>query len=96
MKTLEFHLCYTEDMPDKEGWSTWARFLQHWGMKEPVAAILEAAGPLAIFIAQVIYFGQPLLQWVIPNGEWTVLADTLEDQNERLTFVSYLRSEEII
>lgn len=94
MKTHEVQLHHTESLQEKKGWLSWARILQHWGMKEPVAAILEAAGPLAVFVAQFIYFGQPFLQSVMPAGQWAQLADTLEDRKERLTFVSYLRSEE--
>jgi hypothetical protein len=87
-------LCYTDGMPDTKRWLNWAQFLQHWSLKEPVAALIEAAGPLSIFLAQFIYLGEPFLHWAAPEAKWKELAKTLEDKEDRNTFVAFLREEE--
>ncbi len=95
MKHQIFELCYTDNMSERNHWADWARILQQLGMKEPAAALIEASGPLNVFLAQIIHFGQPFLRWAFPSGQWETMADTLEDQEERQIFVSYLRDEEI-
>ena len=74
-------------------WSTWLQSLQRWGLIEPVAALLEGAGPLSMFLAQFVYFGQPFFGRALPEGHWEALARLLEDQDERRSFVGYLRQE---
>jgi hypothetical protein len=72
-------------------WQDWARILHRWGMNEWVASFLEAAGPLTIFGAQVIYVSQPVLKGVIPNIQLEALTRLLEDTSRTQDFVSYLR-----
>ena len=96
MEGSNLHLCEPESMHEREGWSYWARILQQWGVKEPVAAGIEAAGALSVIFAQAIYVGQPFLKWINPDGQWSSLADTLEDRGERQAFVFYLRSKESV
>jgi hypothetical protein len=84
-----------EEIPAQKGWDAWARFLQHWGVEEPAASLIEASGPMTIFLAQAIHFGSPFLQWVFPRQQWRSLAELLEDQQDSRIFVSYLRSKEI-
>ena len=96
MKKRDSELCYTDSAPEQKGWEEWAHFLQHVQIREPVAAFLEASGPLAVIFAQLIYFGQPFLNWMLPSGGWSSLAETLENQKDRQEFVSYLRRQEII
>jgi len=53
-------------------WMIWAQFLQRWGVKEIAAALLEAGGPLNIFMAQLAYAGGPLFSSQQPSG-WQAL-----------------------
>ncbi len=94
MKYHVLELCYTDNMSEKNNWADWARILQRWGMKEPAAAFIEASGPFNIFLAQAIHFGHPFLKWAFPSGQWEEMANTLENQEDRQVFVTYLRDEE--
>lgn len=85
-------LCYTVSMyPDQDIWRVWARILHGWGIKDLVASFLEAAGPLTIVGAQVVYFGQPLLNIAMPEYHVEALARLLEDKKQTRAFLTYLR-----
>ena len=75
-------------------WPGWARLLQRIGVKQPAAAVLEAAGPLVWFAAQLIYVGQPFLESSPGGGQWQALARLLENQDESRSFAAFLREEE--
>ena len=75
-------------------WQVWADALHRWGVSEMVATFLEAAGPLNLLGAQVVYFGQPLLNQVLPEGHLDVLADVLEDPQNVRAFTSFLRQQD--
>ncbi len=91
-----FHkLCYTHIMRiERSFWSAWAQKLQRFGLDEPVATILEAAGPLTGFLAQFLYFGQPFFRSSPGDCQWQALAGMLENQDETRQFVLFLREEE--
>lgn len=80
-------------MPEEQLWSRWARFLHRWGLEDFVAALLEAAGPLQFFAAQMLYVGEPLLSGALKPGEWQALVKLLEDQRESRSFAAFLREE---
>ena len=85
-------LCYTVVMnTDQHIWWDWARILQRWGMDEWAASFLEAAGPLTVLGAQLVYVGQPLLGSVLPEDHLDALARTLEDSSHTRDFVTFLR-----
>jgi hypothetical protein len=85
-------LCYTVAMNDDQYiWWKWARILQRWGVKEWVAAFLEAAGPLTILGAQLVYLGQPVLDNAVPEDDLNALTRILEDTHRTREFVTYLR-----
>jgi hypothetical protein len=84
-------VCYTDDMPERAIWSSWAQFLQRWGVSEPVATFLDALGPLSIILAQLIYLGEPLLGRSPLHTR--SLAHMLEDQERVRQFSAYLREE---
>ena len=56
---------------DRSFWPEWAHILHQWGLSEVAAALLEAAGPLNVFLAQVVFAGQPFLNrstgWFCPR-----------------------------
>jgi hypothetical protein len=80
-------------MQERVYWSPWAQFLQHMGVHEAIAALLEAGGALNMFLAQVVYLGQPLLGRGSSSSQWEALAHMLENQEEVRSFASYLRLE---
>lgn len=58
-----------------------------------VASFLEAAGPLTLIGAQVIYIGQPILRDFLPAAHLRALTSMLEDNAQRDAFVNCLREE---
>ena len=72
-------------------WQTWAETLNHWGVKDITAAIMEALGPLNLLGAQLVYMGQPFLRSLFPEGYLDVLADLLENPQETQAFIAVLR-----
>ena len=76
---------------DQQIWQVWASILHRWGLKDLAASLLEAAGPLAVLGAQVVYMGQPLLERVLPLGHMGALASLLEDADQAQAFVTFLR-----
>ncbi len=80
-------------MMDRSPWADWAHFLQRYRMEQPAAVLLEAAGPLTVLLAQMVYLGQPLLGSTGPQSRWTALAHLLEDREAARSFAAYLREE---
>jgi hypothetical protein len=74
-------VCYTVGMQERSFWLSWAQFLHHWGVSEPVAAFLEALGPLSIVLAQFVYIGEPLAGR--SPAKFRALAQMLEDEKKR-------------
>lgn len=60
-------------------------------MEDLVAYLLEAAGPLTVIAAQLIYIGQPILRGLVPEKHLVVLSALLEDDVQRAAFVNYIR-----
>lgn len=79
---------------DGSCWQKWANFLQERNLEEITITLLEAAGPIKILAAQVVYAGIPLLQTFTPSrGTWLELANMLEDNQRSRDFIAYLRGE---
>jgi hypothetical protein len=76
---------------DQHIWRTWITALRRWGLQDWVASFLEAAGPLAILGAQVVYVGQPLLDLALPDNHLEAAARLLEDATCTQAFVQMLR-----
>jgi hypothetical protein len=77
----------------RQVWPRWAGFLRRYGLESIAAWLLEAAGPLTLVGAQVLYLGSPLFRSSIPNERQDDLASLLEDRDEVLAFASFLREE---
>lgn len=71
-------------------WSTWAQSLKRRGLNEPAAIILEALGPLAVFLSQAAYIGQPFLRNALPEDQLASLLSMLEDPQQRTEFAAFL------
>jgi hypothetical protein len=76
---------------DQHIWRSWANFLQHWGVGQWAASLLEVVGPLSVLGAQVVYLGTPLLKNAVPVAQLDALARMLEDSSHTQAFVSCLR-----
>jgi hypothetical protein len=75
-------------------WQKWANFLKERHLEEFTITLLEAAGPLKILAAQMVYAGIPLLTAFTPSkSTWLELATLLEDQQRSRNFIAYLRGE---
>ena len=74
-------------------WPGWAEFLRRHGLENLAAWALEAAGPLAALGAQALYFGGPLFRPALSNAAVNGLASMLEDEEERHSFVGFLRED---
>ncbi len=72
-------------------WPIWAQYLQRWGLAGIAAYFLEAAGPLTILGAQVLYLGQPFFNLAMPSKHLEALVQLFEDKNEAQTFAAFLR-----
>ncbi len=77
----------------RTSWLAWAEFLRCRGLEGLAAWALEAAGPLTVIGAQVLYLGGPLLRPVFSNEQIEALAGLLEDHREALAFAAFLREE---
>jgi hypothetical protein len=75
-------------------WQKWANFLKERHLEEITITLLEAAGPLKILAAQMVYAGIPLLNTFTPSkSTWLELATLLEDHQRSRNFIAYLRGE---
>lgn len=54
---------------------------------------LEAAGPLTVLGAQLVYIGSPFLRPALTDSQCTALASLLEDRSEAQAFAAFLREE---
>lgn len=78
-----------------ECWVSWAHFLHRFDLERPAAYLLEAAGPLSILLAQMLYLGQPFLTDAKNRQSWSAMAKLLEDPGEVKAFAEYLKEESI-
>lgn len=76
---------------DQHLWQEWVATIRRWQMQEWFASLLEAAGPLAILGAQVVYVTQPLLNVVWSEKQLEAVARLLEDTQQTRSFVELLR-----
>ncbi len=74
-------------------WSVWAEMLQRWGLRGFAAWLLEAASPLNVVGAQLVYVGQPFLEVFIPGSHMKALAQMLEEPRQTQAFIRYLQEE---
>jgi hypothetical protein len=75
-------------------WRGWSTSLRQWGLEDVVAQVLDSAGSLTVFFAQLVYFCQPFLYNILPSKHLQGLADILEDRDQAKAFAAYLRQGE--
>ena len=71
-------------------WPFWINALQQQGWAHFAAWVLEAAGPLNLLGAQILYLGQPFLPASTSNG-LRALANLLEEEDEARDFIAQLK-----
>lgn len=74
-------------------WSDWASGLRRWGLDELTAVLIEAVGPFNVLLAQLCYVGQPFFEKLMVQGQWQVLTEMFEDQDQMKLFAAFLRRE---
>lgn len=79
---------------DRDLWPAWDAALRRWGLNHLAATVFESAGPLNLLLAQMLYFGQPLMQAAAPGAMIPALARLLDDPRQAAQFAAYLREEE--
>lgn len=78
---------------DRSFWPSWAHLLQQWGLAEVAAVLLEAAAPLHVFLAQLVYAGRPFIGRAVSNESIAALARLFESQEESRSFAAFIREE---
>ena len=76
---------------DHPFWEIWTKTLRRLRMQSLVAMLLEAAGPLTMLGAQMVYLSQPVLCSIWPRGQVDALATMLENPTETQQFIVFLR-----
>jgi hypothetical protein len=74
-------------------WRVWAENAHRWGLSNWAASLLEAAGPLSIVGAQMVYLTQPVLSPFFPDGQLHALAQLLEEPEQARSFAALLRED---
>ena len=78
-------------MQSRSEWSKWAESLRRLKLDGLAAWFLEAAGPLTVLGAQVVYMTQPFLG----GKNLDSFACMLEEDEQTQAFARYLRGEEL-
>jgi hypothetical protein len=79
----------SEQMP--ENWEKWASALGKWGLQSLAAWLLEAARPLHLVGAQLVYLSQPALSLFLPQARLAEVARLLEEPEQAAGFIEFLR-----
>jgi hypothetical protein len=95
-------LCYTDNrmqietisLEARSSWPRWADSLRRHGLENIAAWALEAAGPLTVLGAQILYLSGPFLRPGLADEQRDALADLLENQEEALAFATFLRKDQ--
>ncbi len=77
----------------RSAWPHWAEFLRSHRLGNLAAWALEAAGPLTVLGAQVLYMGGPLLRPALTDAHRDALTTLLEDRDEVQALAAFLREE---
>lgn len=78
---------------ERSFWPEWAHLLQQSGLAEIVAALLSAAGPLNLLLAQLLHAGRPFLGQSFSTERYNALVNLFENQEESRSFAAFIREE---
>jgi hypothetical protein len=76
---------------NQQSWREWARIMQHWGIKDAMASLLEITGSLSVILAQIVYLFQPMLSGALSSSSILAFARVLEEPDVRREFITFLR-----
>jgi hypothetical protein len=76
----------------RANWPEWTETLRRAGLDGYAAWLLEAAGPLNVIGAQLLYIGQPFVPSQT-SDQLTALANLLEQQGEARAFAAHLKGQ---
>jgi hypothetical protein len=74
----------------RQRWQQWGNALRKRELQDLAAWLLEAASPLALISAQLLYIGTPFL-----GSSAGHLAHLLESDEDRLEFINILRGDAV-
>ena len=80
-------------MTNHTDWHIWADQLDRLGISDWVASMLEAAGPMTLLGAQMVYICQPFLNRAVPQLPFDSLLGLLEEPDQAQSFAALLRKE---
>ena len=80
---------------DHPFWEIWAKTLRRWGIYSLAVSLLEAAGPLTMLGAQLIYLSQPVLRSFVSGNQIDALATMLDNPTETHQFIVFLRESSV-
>jgi hypothetical protein len=80
---------------DHPFWEIWAKTLRRWGVHGLAVSLLEAAGPLTMLGAQMIYLSQPVLRSIASGNQIDALATMLDNPAETQQFIVFLRESSV-
>jgi hypothetical protein len=72
-------------------WQDWVAFLNKRGLGGLVASLLDAASPLALPGAQLIFIGEPVLSSFMAGAKIDAVTDLLEDNTAYQGFIAALK-----
>jgi len=76
-------------MQSRENWRNWSDTLRRFKLGGLALWLLEAGSPLNLLGAQALYFSQPFLG----GKQIESIVQMLEDKDETMAFVYFLREE---
>lgn len=76
----------------EESWEKTIQYLYDRRLHQFTAALLQAAGPLTVLAAQLIYVGEPFLSLFVSRDQTQNFAGILEDPVKIESFIRALRS----
>lgn len=76
----------------QDGWEQVIEYLYVRRLHHFTASLMEAAGPLTLLGAQVVYLSHPVLTFFISPEQAQRLAGLLENPEERKSFIRALRT----
>jgi len=88
-----FYAILADMLPsERQIWEVWTRTLHRWGLNEVAARLLEAAAPVNLLGAQLVYLGQPFIKTLLPAGHLEGLAQVLEDPGRAQALIDMLNA----
>lgn len=76
-------------------WKNWATAIQRLGLQNLAVTMLEAAGPVNVVGAQLVYLSQPVLDSIVAKDQLSALAEMLEEPKQTQAFIDFLQEQDL-